>query len=200
MKRTFDLLLGSFFLILFSPLLAGIALAIKMTSPGPIFYGSPRVGKRGKPITCWKFRTMCIDADKKLEAILKKNPTLKEEWETYFKLKDDPRVTRIGRWLRHTSFDELPQLWNVLGGDLSLVGPRPFLAREIQEAVGQRADKILSVRPGITGIWQTSGRNLLTFEQRIELDASYVDRQSLWLDLQLICKTLPTILFRRGAY
>ncbi|HEX2579411.1 MAG TPA: sugar transferase [Rhabdochlamydiaceae bacterium] len=199
-KRVFDVLFCLGAMAFFLPIGLIMALLIKLTSPGSIFYSSKRVGKDGQPIFCWKFRTMHQDADKKLFQLLSENPKLKREWDTYFKLKDDPRVSTIGKILRKTSLDELPQFYNVLKGDLSVVGPRPVTEEEIQKYFGSKASKILSVRPGLTGIWQTSGRSLLTFEERIRLEESYIDRQSLSLDLRIICKTIPAMFFTKGAF
>jgi exopolysaccharide production protein ExoY len=199
-KRIFDVLFSLGAMIFFIPIGIVAVLFIKITSPGPIFYSAKRVGKDGQPIYCWKFRTMHQDADKKLLEILKENPKLKQEWDTYFKLKEDPRVSTIGKILRKTSLDELPQFFNVLKGDLSVVGPRPVTEEEIQKYFGPKASKILSVRPGLTGIWQTSGRSLLTFDERIRLEESYIDRQSLTLDLTIICKTIPAMFFTKGAF
>ena len=199
-KRFFDVVFSSLAMVFFLPLGLALCLMIKLSSPGPVFYVSRRVGKKGCPIFCWKFRTMAIDAEQKLGELLKENPVLRQEWETYFKLKDDPRVSAVGKFLRKTSLDELPQFWNVLKGDLSVVGPRPVTEEEVQKYYGERAEKILSVRPGLTGIWQTSGRNLLTFEERTKLEESYVDHQSLALDLQIICKTIPMLFFAKGAF
>ncbi|MBS0649173.1 MAG: sugar transferase [Verrucomicrobia bacterium] len=199
-KRIFDILFSLGASLFFLPFGLIISVLIKATSPGPIFYSSKRVGKDGQPIYCWKFRTMCQDADKKLQEILRQNPELKQEWETYYKLKDDPRISKIGKLLRKTSLDELPQFWNVLTGDLSVVGPRPVTEEEIAKYFGEKASKILSVRPGLTGIWQTSGRSLLTFEERIRLEESYIDQQSLFFDLRIIFKTIPMIFISRGAF
>lgn len=199
-KRVFDVLFSLGAMIFFLPLGIIVALLIKITSPGPIFYSSKRVGKDGHPIYCWKFRTMFENADKKLFDLLKENPKLKQEWDTYFKLKEDPRISSLGKILRKTSLDELPQFYNVLKGDLSVVGPRPVTQEEIRKYFGQKASKILSVRPGLTGIWQTSGRSLLTFEERVRLEESYIDRQSLTLDLRIIFKTIPAMFFTKGAF
>jgi len=199
-KRIFDILFSLGAILFFLPLGLIIAMLIKLSSAGPIFYSSKRVGKDGQPIYCWKFRTMYQDSDKKLLELLNENPELKQEWDTYYKLKDDPRVSGIGKILRKTSLDELPQFWNVLGGSLSVVGPRPVTEEEIQKYFGEKASKILSVRPGLTGIWQTSGRSLLTFEERIRLEESYIEMQSLIFDLKIICKTIPMIFISRGAF
>jgi undecaprenyl-phosphate galactose phosphotransferase len=199
-KRVFDVLFSLGAMIFFVPIGIAAALLIKITSPGPIFYSSKRVGKDGQQIYCWKFRTMHQNAEKKLLELLRDNPKLKQEWDTYFKLKEDPRISAIGKILRKTSLDELPQFFNVLKGDLSVVGPRPVTEEEIKKYFGSKASKILSVRPGLTGIWQTSGRSLLTFEERIRLEESYIDRQSLTLDLRIICKTIPAMFFTKGAF
>lgn len=199
-KRIFDIIFSLLALLFFLPFGLILALLIKISSPGPIFYKCRRVGRNGEPIDCWKFRTMCQDAQQKLQEILSQNSDLKREWETYFKLKDDPRIQGIGKFLRKTSLDEFPQFWNVLRGDLSVVGPRPVTEEEVQKYFREKAVKILSVRPGLTGIWQTSGRNLLTFDERIMLEERYVDQQSLFLDLQIIFKTIPHLFFAKGAF
>lgn len=199
-KRLFDIIFSSLAILFFLPLGIIVALLIKLSSSGPIFYASKRVGKNGHSIFCWKFRTMCLNAEQKLKSLLEENTDLKQEWETFFKLKNDPRVSAVGKFLRKISLDELPQFWNVLKGDLSVVGPRPVTEEEVQKYYGERAAKILSVRPGLTGIWQTSGRNLLIFEERTKLEESYVDQQSLTLDLRIIFKTIPMIFFAKGAF
>ena len=206
-KRAFDIFFSLSILILGFPLYLILILLVRCTSPGPIFYGGLRMGKNGKLIKCWKFRTMCRDAEGRLQRMLDENPHFREEWEKYFKLKDDPRLTPIGKFLRKTSLDELPQFWNVLIGDLSVVGPRPIAIerpeeaeKEIRKHFGDKTDKILSVKPGLTCIWQTCGRNLLTFEERLLLEERYVETQSFLLDLALIAKTIPVILLSKGAF
>ena len=200
LKRIFDICFSVGAMFFFFPLVLGIAIAIKLDSPGPLFYGSQRVGRGGRSFFCWKFRTMYADADTKLKDLLERHPELRQEWETFYKLKNDPRITPVGKFLRRTSLDELPQFWNVLKGDLSVVGPRPVTQEEIVKYFGIKAKKILSVRPGLTGIWQTSGRSLLTFEERIKLEESYIDQQSLVLDIRIICKTIPMLIFAKGAF
>jgi len=200
MKRLFDIVFSLFAIFFFLPIALVLALAIKLSSRGPIFYSCGRVGRFGGQIQCWKFRTMSLDAEKRLTDILKSDPKKKQEWETYYKLKDDPRVTPVGRFLRKTSLDELPQFWNVLKGDLSVVGPRPVTSEEVSKYFGSKASKILSVRPGLTGIWQTSGRSLLTFEERVALEEAYIDKRSLFLDLRIIFKTIPVLFSARGAF
>lgn len=199
-KRLFDTFFSFCLILLMLPIFLLISLAIKLTSQGPIFYKSLRVGKNGKSFGCFKFRTMYVDADLRLAEILRANPEMKEEWEIFWKLKSDPRVTAVGKILRKTSLDELPQFFNVILGDLSVVGPRPVTLEEIEKYYGDKASKILSLRPGITGIWQTSGRSLLSFEERVLLDERYVDNRSFLLDLKLIAKTIPALLFSKGAY
>jgi exopolysaccharide production protein ExoY len=199
-KRLFDLLFSALAMVMLSPVYLLIALVIKCTSIGPVFYSSLRVGQGGRAIHCYKFRTMCIDAEAKLQQLLEQDPVLKEEWDKYHKLKDDPRISRIGKWLRKTSLDELPQFWNVLKGDLSVVGPRPVTEEEVNKFFREKTVKILSVRPGLTGMWQTSGRNLLTFDERLAIEEIYVEKQSLLLDLAIIGKTVLQIFFAKGAF
>jgi exopolysaccharide production protein ExoY len=198
-KRAIDIIFSLGACIISLPLLIGIACAIKLSSSGPIFYASRRKGLKGKIIYCWKYRSMCVNADSMLQEVIANDPSLKAEWERFAKLKNDPRVTKIGKWLRRNSLDELPQLWNVLKGDLSLVGPRPYLVEEVEQVLKERAEKILSVKPGLTGMWQTSGRNNLTLEERIEMERLYVEKQSLLLDLILIFKTIPLFVFPNSA-
>lgn len=173
---------------------------IRKVSSGPIFYSHERIGRGGKKFRCYKFRTMYEDADARLQELLEANPVLAQEWRTTRKLKNDPRIMPIGKILRKTSLDELPQFWNVLKGDLSIVGPRPLVACEVVSYLGDKASKILSVRPGLTCIWQVSGRNDVSYDTRILLDEQYIDTQSLLLDLKLIIRTIPSMLFSKGAY
>jgi exopolysaccharide production protein ExoY len=198
-KRLFDLAFSLAFLCLLAPLFLGIAAMIRLSSKGSVIYVQPRLGRGGRIFKCYKFRTMHSDADKILNEILIQNPQFKKEWATNQKLKEDPRIFAVGKWLRRTSLDELPQFWNVLKGDLSIVGPRPYMLGQ-KKYLGLMAPKILSVRPGITGLWQTSGRNHTTFQERILLDAEYIDKHSLIYDLLLIIKTIPVVLFSKDAY
>ena len=203
LKRGFDILFSLGALCVCLPLFAVLYCLIKISSPGPVFYCSLRIGRKGRLFKFWKLRSMYHDADARLESVLNSNPELKKEWQQYFKLKRDPRLTPLGQFLRSTSLDELPQFWNVLIGDLSITGPRPYLPREINrihEILGKDVDKLFSVRPGLTGIWQTSGRNHLTFNQRVRLEVSYADKRCFSLDLRLIAKTVPILLFRKGAF
>lgn len=199
-KRIFDILFSIFILILFSPLFLLIAVLIRLSSKGPAIYSHERIGRGGKPFRCYKFRTMYLDAEHRLQKLLIDHPEVKEEWQKSRKLKNDPRIISIGRFLRRTSLDELPQFWNALKGDLSIVGPRPVVEEEMVLYFKDKAPKILSIRPGITGIWQVSGRSDTSYEKRIQLDEKYVDQRSFVLDLVLIAKTIPKMIFSKGAY
>jgi Undecaprenyl-phosphate galactose phosphotransferase WbaP len=199
-KRTFDLAVS----LLFSPLLlliiGALGLLIKLDSPGPVFYRHTRIGRNGKPFGVYKFRSMYRDSKERLERILRTDVASKREWETYFKLKNDPRVTRMGHFLRKTSLDELPQILNVLKGEMSLVGPRPVLAEEITKYYREFADYYHLVRPGITGLWQVNGRNDVDYDMRVRLDTWYVLNWSAWLDIVILFKTFRVVLKKEGAY
>lgn len=198
LKRLFDILFSAFVLILLSPLLTLISLGILLSSQGSILYSQERLGRGGKKFKCLKFRTMHQNAEVKLRELLQ-DEKLQVEWREKQKLLEDPRVFPLGRFLRKTSLDELPQFWNVLRGELSVVGPRPYMIEQ-KEEIGLFAQKILSTRPGITGLWQTSGRSSTSFKQRISLDAEYIDKRSFGLDLLLIVKTIPRVFFPKDAY
>ncbi len=197
-KRCFDLIVGCLLLLLTAPLfgLIGWRLARK---GGPIFYGHTRIGKGGRRFKCLKFRTMVPDADRVLEEYLEAHPELKEEWETHHKLRHDPRITRMGIWLRRTSLDELPQLINVIKGDMSMVGPRPVVADELDK-YGDNLFYYVESKPGLTGLWQVSGRSDVTYRQRVHLDSWYVRNWSLWCDLVIMIKTPKAVLKGFGAY
>ncbi len=197
-KRVIDFLLTIPCLIASLPLIVAIAIWVKKDSPGQVFFKHRRIAKNGTEINIYKFRTMAQDASEKLETLLEGNPGLKQEWELYGKLNDDPRITRAGKWLRRTSLDELPQLFNVLQGKLTLVGPRPIVQKELGQ-YGKDAKLFDAVLPGITGLWQVSGRNDLTYEERVRLDRYYVNNWSVWLDIYILAKTIRTVLFRDGA-
>lgn len=199
-KRIFDIVFSFLVLVFCLPLYFAIALLVRFSSPGKIVYPQERIGRGGKPFPCYKFRTMYADADQRLNVLLRSNPKLRQEWEKSFKLKKDPRVTPIGSFLRKTSLDEFPQFFNILKGDLSVVGPRPVVQAEVSKFLGPKAPKILSIRPGLTGLWQISGRSDTSYETRVMLDEKYVDSQSLMLDMKVIAKTIPAIIFSRGAY
>ncbi len=194
-KRAFDLLVAGVGLVLASPIIAIVAVAVKLTSPGPILYRSTRVGQRGRPFTMLKFRTMRLGADLEVEQLREQH----EVTNLMFKLKDDPRVTRIGKLLRRISLDEIPQLINVVRGEMSLVGPRPPLPEEVTRYVDWQFDR-LEVPPGITGLWQVSGRSDLSFDDCVRLDLFYIENWSLSYDLYILAKTLPVLLSPRGAY
>ncbi|HWP30524.1 MAG TPA: exopolysaccharide biosynthesis polyprenyl glycosylphosphotransferase [Fimbriimonadales bacterium] len=194
-KRVLDVIGSSLLILALSPLLIAIALAVKFSSPGPIIYKQTRVGRYGKEFQFLKFRSMYVDADKRLEELLKSN----EKEGPIFKMKNDPRVTPLGRFLRHYSLDELPQLFNVLFGDMSLVGPRPPLPREVAQ-YDDKALRRLSVTPGITCLWQICGRSDTTFEEWVALDDFYVEHMSFWLDLKILLKTPFAVIRGEGAY
>jgi Undecaprenyl-phosphate galactose phosphotransferase WbaP len=198
-KRAFDLALTVAGTPLLVPVVAVSAILVRLTSRGSIFYGQERIGRNGRRFKAWKLRTMYPDADAILGRWLEEHPDLAEEWAANHKLKRDPRITPLGRWLRALSIDELPQIWNVLTGEMSLVGPRPIVAAEIDKYAEQFED-YLRVMPGITGLWQVSGRNNTTYAERVELDAYYVQNWSLWLDLYIIACTVKVVLLGHGAY
>ena len=198
-KRAFDLAIIIFSLPLILPISLIVALLVKITSPGPILYGHKRVGFNGKEFKCWKFRSMYIDADKQLKKILAENPKLRKQWEKDRKLENDPRVTPFGKFIRKTSLDELPQLINIFVGEMSFVGPRPVMQDEL-ERYGKKADYILSVLPGLSGMWQTSGRSDTAYEDRVVLDAYYIQNWSIWLDIWILIKTVWVVLAGKGAY
>jgi Undecaprenyl-phosphate galactose phosphotransferase WbaP len=200
-KRVFDIVFSLSVLIFFSPLYLVLALLIAVSSPGPIFYVQQRVGKNHRLFNCIKFRTMVINADEVLESLLANCPQTREEFENNFKLRDDPRITWIGKFLRLTSLDEFPQFWNVLMGDMSVVGPRPLVPEELHK-YGNRINRVLTIRPGLTGLWQVSGRNDIPYPQRVYIDVYYVNYRTLFLDLWIILKTLGVVLFpsNNGAY
>ncbi len=201
LRRSFDMLFSLFALLLLSPILLLIAIAIKIISPGgPIFFGHKRIGKDGKFFHVYKFRTMVPNAEKILREWLEKNPEIKEEYEKDFKLKNDPRILPIlGNFLRKSSLDELPQFFNSLIGEMSVVGPRPIVENELKK-YHRFAPKLLSVKPGVTGLWQVSGRNDIDYDERIALDMEYIDTRSFWLDIKLILQTVLVMLFNKGAY
>ncbi len=197
-KRSIDIVGALAGLLFFIPLFALVYLLVRMDG-GPAIFAHSRVGRDGTSFKCYKFRSMVVDADRKLAEYLARDPAARLEWERHFKLVDDPRITPVGRALRKTSLDELPQLWNVLKGDMSLVGPRPIVTAE-----GARyQDNIVcyySCRPGITGLWQVSGRNDVDYESRVGLDVSYVKNWSLLLDAAIIMRTIGIVITRKGAY
>jgi lipopolysaccharide/colanic/teichoic acid biosynthesis glycosyltransferase len=194
MKRWFDRAVAGLALALLSPLFAMIALAIWGEDRGPVFFRQTRIGAFGKPFRIWKFRSMVVDAEARLAMI-----RAQSERGGNFKMKDDPRITRVGRFLRRTSLDELPQLINVLRGQMSIVGPRPSLPGEVVGHDGAMLERLKGL-PGITCTWQVSGRANVSFEQQVALDVDYLKERSLWGDLLLICRTIPAVIMARGAY
>ena len=200
LKRAFDLFGAICGLLALSPLLTYVMWRIKQEGgPGAIFFGHVRVGMNGVPFKCWKFRTMVHNSQEVLEQLLASDPQARAEWDTDFKLKNDPRITKIGAFLRKTSLDEIPQLWNVICGEMSLVGPRPIINAEL-ERYGDKVDFYLEARPGLTGLWQVSGRNDTSYAERVALDAWYVKNWNLWYDIAIVCKTIKTVVSGRGAY
>ncbi len=196
LKRLFDILVSTIWLVLLIPLFLIVTLGIYLESPGPIFFKQTRVGRWGSLFTMWKFRSMYIDAEVRQAKLLNKNEMLGG---VLFKMKDDPRITKMGRFIRKTSIDELPQLWNVLKGDMSLVGPRPPLPSEVdQYSLSDR--RRLEVIPGITCFWQVSGRSDIPFPQQVELDVQYIESLSFWVDIKILLKTIPAVLMGKGAY
>ena len=198
-KRVIDLVAVTLFSPLILILFALLALIIIIDSPGKVFFRHTRVGREGKPIRVWKFRTMVSDADEVLEDYLEQNPVAKREWDDNHKLKDDPRVTRVGKFLRRSSLDELPQLINILTGEMSLVGPRPIVEAEIAN-YGRYYQVYQQVKPGLTGLWQISGRNDVDYQLRVQMDYTYVRNWSVWLDLYILVNTPFAVLSGTGAY
>ena len=198
-KRTFDLVVACAISVCLLPVLLALLVSVRLSSPGPIFYGQRRIGRGHTMFTAWKFRSMVMNADEVLEQHLEKDPALRAEWERDRKLRRDPRVTTIGRIMRKTSQDELPQLWNVLCGQMSLLGPRPIVMAEV-DRYGRRYQHYRRVTPGITGLWQISGRNNTTYERRTQIDEYYVRNWSVAMDLYILYRTVKTVLFTEGAY
>ena len=200
-KRPFDILFSLFALIVTLPFMLLIALVIKLTDRGPIFFMQERVGHKGKKFKVIKFRTMYPDAEKKLKEILESDPKARGEWEKTYKLRNDPRVTPIGKFLRKTSLDELPQFFNVLKGDMSVVGPRPVVEEELKKYYKDKAKYYLSVKPGITGYWQVEGRSDIdNYEERVSMDVWYVKNMNFCLDLKIILRTIYVMITGKGAY
>jgi undecaprenyl-phosphate galactose phosphotransferase len=198
-KRAFELAVSGLLTVLVAPLFGGLSFLVHASSPGPVFFRQPRIGRDRRLFSCLKFRTMYQDAEQRLDELLHANPAVRQEWERYARITDDPRVTPVGRFLRRFSIDELPQLWNVLRGEMALVGPRPYLPSE-SDKVGEYLDTIVRVRPGMTGLWQVSGRTALPFAERTILDEYYIKNWSLWMDFSIILRTIRAVLSGRGAY
>ncbi|MBL8551578.1 MAG: sugar transferase [Hyphomonadaceae bacterium] len=199
-KRAFDVAIAALGLLVLAPLFLVIAALIKLQDGGPVVFGHWRVGFRGRAFRCWKFRSMRPDAEGRLEDVLAADPRAAAEWGARRKLSADPRVTRVGKWMRRLSLDELPQLWNVLAGEMSLVGPRPVTVEELAR-FGEAQYAYLNLRPGISGLWQVSGRSDVSYEKRVLIELSYW--QGGWRlsgDLVILLKTIPLVLSGRGAY
>ncbi len=192
LKRTMDVALAVLALLLLIPVIVCVAAAIRISTGSGVLYAHRRVGRNGRPFACLKFQTMVPDGDACLARHLAENPDAARQWQTDRKLKDDPRVTRLGRVLRATSLDEIPQLLNILSGDMSWVGPRPIVYAEL-EKYGSAARDYFTVRPGLTGLWQVSGRSRLTYAERVEFDRHYVRNRSILLDLSILARTLPAV-------
>lgn len=199
LKRLIDIFAVLITMPIVLPVMIIIAVLVKCTSRGPVFYGHTRVGKNGRAIKCWKFRSMCANSQEILEHILATDPVRRAEWEKDRKFLDDPRVTKLGKFLRNTSLDELPQLLNILTGQMSLVGPRPVTEPELIK-YGEYKDYVLSVSPGLTGMWQVSGRSDTGYEERISFDTYYIQNWSIWLDIWILIRTVWVVLSRKGAY
>lgn len=199
LKRILDILICGAAMPAILPLGLLLGLIIRLDSKGAPIYRHERIGKNGKPFQIYKFRTMTADADAQLEQYLEQNPDMAAEWRAGQKLKHDPRLTRIGHFLRKTSLDELPQIINILRGQMTLVGPRPIVVNE-KTKYGRYFEEYCQVRPGLTGLWQTSGRNDTTYSQRVAYDHYYINHWSIWLDLWILAKTIPVALSGRGAY
>lgn len=200
-KRYFDVFFSLCVLLFTWPIFLLVAILIKLEDGGPVFYGHPRITAAGKQFLCLKFRTMCVDADKRLQDILERDPAAREEWERTFKLKNDPRITRVGKWLRKTSLDELPQFLNVLKGEMSVVGARPIVDKELHDYYRENGSLYVSMKPGITGPWQVSKRSdTEDYDERVALDVWYVLNRNLWLDIKIIFKTVCCMIQGKGAY
>ncbi len=199
-KRAIDIIGGTIGIILLVPMIIGVAIAriLIKEKDGPLFYEQLRIGKDGKEFRIYKFRSMVVNADEKLKNYLEENKEAKEEYTKYKKLKNDPRITKVGAFLRKTSIDEFPQFINVIKGEMSIVGPRPYLHRELED-MGENYTTIVSVKPGITGYWQVNGRNEKDFKERTDMDVAYIHDRSLWFDIKIIIKTVLKTLKKEGA-
>jgi Undecaprenyl-phosphate galactose phosphotransferase WbaP len=199
MKRGMDITAVLLALPVLVPLFLAVGCLVVLSSPGPIFYSHRRIRQNGAFFSMWKFRTMCVNSAEVLEEYLSRNPEARAEWTKTHKLRHDPRVTKIGQFLRRYSLDEFPQIWNVLTGKMSLVGPRPIVAAEV-EKYKDSFSYYCRVKPGLTGLWQVSGRSTLTYDQRVALDRQYVESWSLSQDLGILLRTLPSVVSQDGAY
>jgi exopolysaccharide production protein ExoY len=199
LKRSFDITVASLTLVFISPIFLLLVLLVKFSNKGPVFYGHRRIGHNGQTFRCLKFRTMVVDGDRILQTYLQANPKAQEEWRATRKLQEDPRVTAVGAVLRKLSLDELPQLFNIIRGEMSIVGPRPVVGEELELYEGA-AVYYLQSRPGLTGLWQVSGRNDVSYASRVAFDTHYVTTWSLRSDMLIIARTIPAVCFSRGSY
>ncbi|TDN81199.1 sugar transferase [Stakelama pacifica] len=199
MMRAVDIMVASVALFFFAPLMIVIAALVFVGDPGPILFAHRRIGRGGKDFYCLKFRSMAVDADARLRELLAVDAAARDEWARDHKLRNDPRITGIGRFLRKSSLDELPQLFNVLRGDMSLVGPRPIVQAEA-ERYGRYLSEYCAVRPGITGLWQVSGRNDTTYRRRVAMDVAYSRKCSTSMNLKILAVTVPSVVFAKGSY
>ena len=199
MKRFLDIIISIFGILLLIPVSLGIWIANLVTKDnGPIFFKNKRIGLNGETIYIYKYRSMCMNAEQKLEELMASDPKIKEEYLTNKKLENDPRITKVGKFIRKTSIDELPQFINVFLGSMSVVGPRPYLPRE-KEDMGYHYDNIIKVKPGVTGFWQVNGRSDTSFKERCEMDSHYVAKRSLWMDVKIFFKTIWVVIAGKGA-
>ncbi len=198
-KRTLDIIIALTGLSVLWPLMLMVAIAIRVSDPGPVLFSHERIGFNGRRFRCLKFRSMVMNADEALRNLLERDPNAAQEWAETQKLRNDPRITRLGQILRETSLDELPQLWNVLVGDMSIVGPRPIVSAEVRR-YANNFDAYAATRPGITGLWQVTGRSDCTYEERVSLDVAYVQNWSLLRDFFIVAKTFIVVFARRGSY
>ncbi len=199
LKRVLDIAIATTGVAVLWPLMLMVALAIRYTDPGPAIFGHERIGLNGRRFKCLKFRSMIINSDTALRELLERDPAAAAEWAQSQKLKNDPRVTKLGKMLRETSLDELPQLWNVLKGDMSIVGPRPIVSAEVRR-YGNHFPAYAATKPGITGLWQVTGRSDCTYEERVSLDVAYVENWSLLRDVWIIARTVIVVFGRKGSY
>lgn len=197
--RFLDIIGASMLLVFFLPLMVVVAIAVYLANPGPVLFSQKRVGRDGRHFACFKFRTMAVDAEARLAQLLASDPTARQEWERDQKLRNDPRIVGIGMFLRKSSLDELPQLWNVLRGDMSLVGPRPIVDNEVPR-YGKYIADYCAIRPGLTGLWQISGRNDVSYRRRVAFDVIYARRGCLGAYLWILFLTVPSVLVSRGSY
>lgn len=198
-KRAVDLICAILMLIVLSPVMLVVALCVYIGDPGPVLFRQKRIGLDGELFNCYKFRTMSTDAEARLDALLASDPAAKREWERDHKLRNDPRITGIGKFLRKSSLDELPQLWSVVRGDMSLVGPRPIVEKEATR-YGRYIQHYCAVRPGLTGLWQISGRNDVSYRRRVAYDVLYVRKAGVTDNIRILAMTVPSVLASRGSY